>query len=92
LLRNSFYNSLGGVIRLGLGVITIPILIRALGIEEYGVWTLASSVISIVMLAESGLSFSTTFFVSQSLSKNDLEELSFVVQCLFNLFDFSENN
>jgi len=76
LLKNSLYNSLGGVIRLGLGVISTPILIRILGLEEYGVWTLASSIVTIAMLADSGLSFSTTFFISQSLFKSDIEELS----------------
>jgi O-antigen/teichoic acid export membrane protein len=83
LLKNSFYNSLGGVIRIGLGVVTIPILIRTLGIAEYGVWTLASSVIAIVMLAESGLSFSTTFFLSKSLAKEDVEECSEVLTVTF---------
>jgi O-antigen/teichoic acid export membrane protein len=83
LLRSSLYNSLGGVIRLAVGVVTIPVLIRTLGLEEYGVWTLASSIIAIVMLAESGLSFATTFFVSQSIAKGDTEDLLQVLSITF---------
>jgi O-antigen/teichoic acid export membrane protein len=82
-LKSSFYNAIGGVIRLSVSAFSIPILIRVLGVEEYGVWTLASSVIAVVMLAESGLSFSTTFFVSQSLAKKDVEELSQILTIVF---------
>ncbi|BAZ05139.1 oligosaccharide flippase family protein [Calothrix sp. NIES-3974] len=76
LLRNGFYNTLAGVIRIGLGVLTIPLLIRIIGIEEYGLWTLAYTVIGIVTLAEAGLSVATTVFVSQDLGKDDFEGLS----------------
>jgi O-antigen/teichoic acid export membrane protein len=76
LLKNGLYNTAAGIIRIGLGLLTIPVLIRMLGIEEYGLWTLAVTVIVIVTLAESGLSLATTMFVSQDLERNDVEGLS----------------
>lgn len=76
LLKNGFYNSITGLIKIGLGILVIPILIRLLGIEEYGLWTLASAVVVMVTLAEAGLSTATTVFVSQDLGKKDVDGLS----------------
>ncbi|BAZ10897.1 polysaccharide biosynthesis protein [Calothrix sp. NIES-4071] len=76
LLKNGFYNTVAGAVRIGLAVLTIPILIRLIGVEEYGLWTLASSVVALVALAEAGLSTATTVFVSQDLAKEDVDGLS----------------
>lgn len=76
LLKNGFYNSVAGLIRIGLGILIIPVLIRLIGIEEYGLWTLASAVVVMVTLAEAGLSTATTVFVSQDLGKKDVDGLS----------------
>jgi O-antigen/teichoic acid export membrane protein len=76
LLKNGFYNILAGAIRIGLFVLTIPVLIRLMGIEAYGVWTLAYSVLGMVTLAEAGLSVATTVFVSQDLRKEETDSLS----------------
>lgn len=67
---------MAGAIRIGLFVLTIPILIRLMGIEAYGVWTLAYSVLGMVTLAEAGLSVATTVFVSQDLRKEETDSLS----------------
>jgi O-antigen/teichoic acid export membrane protein len=76
LLKNGFYNALSGLIRIGLALLTIPILIRIIGVEEYGLWTLAYAVIVMVGLAEAGLATTTTVFVSQDLEKDDVDGLS----------------
>lgn len=61
---------------MGLSVLTIPLLIRFIGVKEYGLWTLASSTVGIVTLAEAGLSVSTTVFLSRDLANNDADSLS----------------
>ncbi|BAY25581.1 polysaccharide biosynthesis protein [Calothrix sp. NIES-2100] len=76
LFRNGFYNAAAGVVRIGLAVLTIPILIRLIGVEEYGLWTLTSAVVAMVALAEAGLSTTTTVFVSQDLAREDSVSLS----------------
>lgn len=76
LLKNGFYNTVSGIIRIGVGILTIPALIRILGIEEYGLWTLVSAVIGMLTLAEAGLSVSTTVFAAQDIGKGDGEGLS----------------
>ncbi|OUL29114.1 oligosaccharide flippase family protein [Nostoc sp. 106C] len=75
LLKNGLYNAASGAIRIGLAVLTIPVLIRLIGVEEYGLWTLASAVVAMVTLAEAGLSTTTTVFVSQDLAREDTESL-----------------
>ncbi len=76
MLKNGLYNVLGAVIRIGLSTLTIPLLIRLIGIEEYGVWTLASTMVGIVGLAEAGLSVSTTVFLSRDLANKDVDGIS----------------
>jgi hypothetical protein len=51
-LKNGFYNTVAGIIRIGLAILTIPLLIRLIGIEEYGLWTLASTVIIVVSVTK----------------------------------------
>jgi len=75
-LKNGFYNTAAGVVRMGLAVLTIPLLIHFIGIEEYGLWTLVSAIVGIVTLAEAGLSTATTVFVSQDLGQEDKDGLS----------------
>lgn len=76
LLKSGFYNTAGGAIRVGLALLTIPILIHLLGVEEYGLWVLASTVLGLVALAEAGLAMATTVFISQDLGKEDIDGLS----------------
>ncbi len=76
MLRNGFYNIVGASIRILLALLTIPGLIHLIGMKEYGIWTLISSTIALVTLAEAGLSISTTFFVSYDLANNDYDGLS----------------
>lgn len=76
MLKNGFYNTLAGIAKFGLGILTVPILIRLLGVENYGIWSLASSVIGLVALAEAGLATTTTVFVAKDLGEDNAESLA----------------
>jgi O-antigen/teichoic acid export membrane protein len=76
LIQNGLYNLAGGAIKIVSGVVAIPIVIRFLGIEEYGLWALASSFISIFSLLEVSFSTAVTVFVSQDIEKVDNSSLS----------------
>lgn len=76
MIKNGFYNVVGAVIRIGLTLLTIPFIIRLIGVEEYGLWTLVSTMIGIVGLAEAGLSVSTTVFLSRDLANDDADGIS----------------
>jgi O-antigen/teichoic acid export membrane protein len=82
-MKNSLYNLIGAVIRLVAGLLTIPVLIRTMGLEEYGLWTLVSSALNVVILAEGGLAISTTVFVSRDLANKDEEGLSQTLTVVF---------
>jgi len=68
MLKNGIYNLIGSIFRLATGAILTPVLIRLLGLEDYGLWILVSSTLVLVTLAEGGLAASTTFFISRELS------------------------
>jgi O-antigen/teichoic acid export membrane protein len=76
MLRSGLYNLAGAATRLGVTLVTIPLLIRALGLETYGLWTLVSTIVAIVALAEAGLSVATTVFVARELAASDRRALS----------------
>jgi O-antigen/teichoic acid export membrane protein len=79
IIKNGIYNIIGSSVRLVLNLLTIPTLIYLVGIEEYGLWTLLFTIVSISMIAEGGLSSSTTLFVSKYLNEDSSDELSMVL-------------
>jgi O-antigen/teichoic acid export membrane protein len=76
LLRNGLYNVGGQSIRGALSLLTIPFLIRFLGIREYGVWSLAYAVFALMTMSEAGISVAAAVFLSKDLAKNDSREVS----------------
>ena len=73
MLKNGLYNLISALIRNGFNIISIPILIRLVGLETYGLWILVTSFIAIVGLAEAGLSVATTVFIARDLGNEDQE-------------------
>ena len=71
LLKNGLYNALNGLVRAGLVLVTIPILTRLLGIQEYGLWSLVSAVVELIVLSGNGISVTTTVFGSRDLALKD---------------------
>lgn len=83
MLKNGFYNTLGSVLRLVVSLLTVPLLIRFIGSEEYGLWTLVSATVGLLGLASAGLSTSTTVFVSQDLANEDVNGISKTLTIIF---------
>jgi O-antigen/teichoic acid export membrane protein len=69
--RNGIYNMFGAGIRLALTLGTLPLLIATIGLSEYGLWSLVTTAINIIVLAEAGLSVSTTVFLAQGIARSD---------------------
>jgi O-antigen/teichoic acid export membrane protein len=85
LLKHGIYNAAAGAIRILLALCTVPILIRCLGLESYGLWALVSAILGLVTLAEGGLSTATTVFVAQDLAQDDRQSLSQTLTVSFSL-------
>jgi O-antigen/teichoic acid export membrane protein len=88
MVTKSFSNTLASIIRMAVQILTIPILIKNIGIEEYGLWSLISAILAFGMLAEFGLSVTATTFIASSLAVKDNQKTSeniFFI-CMFALF------
>ncbi|MDA2912728.1 flippase [Acidobacteriia bacterium AH_259_A11_L15] len=79
LLRNTALNFLGYVIPLGVAVVAIPHLIHGLGVERFGVLSLAWVVLGYFGMFDLGLGRATTRFVAEALGRGEVERLPSIV-------------
>lgn len=82
LFRNGIYNIASIAVRTIVAVVTIPLLVRSLGLDQYGMWILISSFIGLIGFVEGGLSSSSAYFVSRDLSTQNDESLSSWISAL----------
>ncbi len=75
-LKDSFFLGSSAIVRIVISIITIPLLTRLMGLQEYGIWVLASTIVQSFIFLDLGFSTSATVFISQSLSTNDNQKIS----------------
>src|SRR5438105_466854 len=75
LARNTGLNLLGQIIPLGVAVLAVPVLIRALGSDRFGVLTLAWALIGYFALLDFGLGRALTQAASEAIGQGDSERL-----------------
>lgn len=85
MLRNGFYNVASVAIRTILSLVSIPILIRLIGLEQYGLWVLVTAVIGLISLAEVGLSIVAAVFTSRDLASQDDFSLSATISSIVSI-------
>jgi O-antigen/teichoic acid export membrane protein len=74
MLRNGLYNVSGQAVRGVVGLITLPFLVRFLGIREYGIWSLAYAVLALFTIGEAGFSVAAPVFLSSDFASHEPEE------------------
>jgi O-antigen/teichoic acid export membrane protein len=79
LLSNTFYNSLGKVLPLAVGVITIPLLIHKMGTERFGTLNLFWVFIGYFGIFELGLGRATTKFTADYMARNQQDDLPHLI-------------
>ncbi|MCX6135044.1 MAG: flippase [Ignavibacteriales bacterium] len=86
--RNSVMNFLGQFIPLVVGVISIPFIIQRLGIDQFGILSLAWMLLGYFTLFDLGLGRATTKFVAEAVHNDALQNLRtlFWSSCGTNLF------
>lgn len=83
LVGNILYNFLGHGAPVAAALVSIPILIRALGTERFGVLTLAWAVVGYFSLLDIGLGRATTKFVAEYLASGRTRALRDLVWTAF---------
>lgn len=82
-LRNGLYNIGGQATRSVIALLVIPLLIRFLGLREYGVWSLVYAVLASMTLGYGGLGVASAVFLSKDLGEGKRgeagETLTFVL-------------
>jgi len=75
LFRNTVLNLLGLVVPLAVGFVTIPLVVRALGNDRFGILSLVWVVFGYFGLFDLGLGRTTTKFIADALGRNEPEKL-----------------
>jgi O-antigen/teichoic acid export membrane protein len=75
LIRNTIWNFVGLALPLLIGVVTLPLIIRSLGTDRFGILSLAWIVIGYFGFIDLGLGRATTKFVAECLGRGTLEEV-----------------
>ncbi len=86
LRRNSWYSVLSMVLRLGVTIISIPVLIRSLGLAQYGIWTVLLSVVNVAALAQLGLDSAVTYHVAHTAADTGTKQRDQVLSSALLMF------
>lgn len=74
ILRDSLANALGNLLRIILAIISVPILVKCLGLGSYGHLSILLAIINIGTLAEMGLGTSATIHLARCLHNQQREK------------------
>lgn len=80
---NNIYNLLGFAIPAIVMFAFTPALVKGLGVEDYGIWSLSLSFLGMMGVLEFGLGVSITKFVSEHVAKKDSISLSSTISMGF---------
>ena len=75
LAHNTLLNLAGQLIPLILGVIAIPFIVRGLGVERFGLLSLAWVILGYFTIFDLGLGRATTKYVAEALGKDEREQI-----------------
>jgi len=83
LAKNTVLNFIGQIIPLLVAVLAIPYIIHNLGMERFGILSLAWAVLGYFSMFDLGLGRATTKFVSEALGKGETEHIPSIVWTSF---------
>src|ERR1035438_9537004 len=79
LARNAVWNLIGQIVPMAVGLFAIPVLIRHIGTDRFGILTIAWMVVGYFSLFDLGLGRALTNLVAQSLGGSRQDELPAIV-------------
>jgi O-antigen/teichoic acid export membrane protein len=78
-IKNSFFNIIGYIWSLLLTIITLPIIIKHLGVEQYGILVLIFLFLGYFAFLDLGLGEATVKFVSKYSAKGETEKINRII-------------
>ena len=85
IIKNSIYLYIRMLITMGVGIYTSRIILQALGEVDFGLYNVVSGVVVFIAFISSALSSSTSRFLTFSLGKKDIKELSNTFRSTFSI-------
>ena len=73
LKTSSLLTSASGIFRLVVGVVSAPVLVRALGIADYGLWTVANSLVLLLLIVDFGVNVAVVTYLSADIARKDTD-------------------
>lgn len=88
LIRNSLSLGSARFINLLCSLVLVPFVIQTIGLTQFGIWTILSTIASIFLLLDLGLTGSYLKFISHHYTTKDFDRLNAVINSgfLFNIF------
>jgi O-antigen/teichoic acid export membrane protein len=83
LVRNASWNLLGFGVPVIVAIFAIPLLIRGLGVERFGVLTIGWVIMGYFAMLDLGMGQTTTKFIAVSVARRDVEGLPTIVWSSF---------
>lgn len=77
--RNTLMNLIGLALPLLVGLVTIPLVVRGLGTERYGLLSLAWVVLGYFTIFDLGLGRATTKYVAEALGKDEIDKVQQII-------------
>ncbi|MEG1518849.1 MAG: oligosaccharide flippase family protein [Cetobacterium sp.] len=74
-LRETLFNYLYKLVLMGVGFISIPLLLNYLGVEKYGVWVTIMAVISWAQMSDFGIGNGLRNKITENLTKGKIERV-----------------
>ncbi len=86
LLTSAFWNILALIVAAVVGLILAPIIIRGIGTEGYGLYSIILMIGGFVALQDMGLGEATLMYVSKYYARNDLEGINRVLGATLSVY------
>jgi O-antigen/teichoic acid export membrane protein len=65
------FMSVNAVLRLGVGLVTAPLLVRLLGVDEYGLWAVLASLLATVALMDLEITSAVKYYLAADNARED---------------------
>lgn len=83
--RNSAFNLVGQVLPMAIGILTLPIIVRGLGTDAYGIFSIAIMLLGYFNIFDLGLGRATVKFVAENTSPDRIHRVPELVWTSFAL-------